>query len=864
MCLSPLCLCSKVTVPSAATNALWSAMQTLEQAFEQWGVALENTDWSQVSAVEERNLHLHLQSLIFKNALSSLPSTLLKPRENSIALWEVIEHVGSTHWPLLQEVVSGDGGALVRAASSIPMADARKFGQALINVAQLCDRSLPLLSVFIQEEVARTSTEGNLFRNNSVASSMCSHFLDLEGSEHIHKALAESMKALLECNVSFEIDSGRLVDEKGGRVGGDIQLSEEEFKVLILPPTPQELRAAENLDGNRAVLESMTRRFVNDITASASTCPRRTQELLELLRTGVRQKFPEAELGCVGALYFLRFLCPKILAPESWLNTGSVAHHVKRNRLILIKVLQALANGVEFGPQDPMAALNPFLLSEFPRMKAFFLQVSTPRRGYTGFPVVDTRSMKTRVQAVSSDLQYLSTVLTPSPTLSLGGTTATASSSNLRGKDARGFIRSKKTEGKSSFDHSALSASTSFHTTRPARSKPPLFPSPSLSPAPYSPLAMTLPLSPLSASTSASFLLSSTPSSVASLAATSTTIRAATTTTCATLSCPALTSSSSALPSSSSSSSSSSPSSSAPISQEEASRILVEFCAAGNKEGVDHVLLKLRVDVNMSFHGTTALQESCKRGDASIVDCLLRAGADVGARSVKAGCFCSSRESTVEDAWWNDNYQRGRRTGTSETPSHAAVQAASIESLELLLTAHLLNAQDCSRRRFCFLNQLDTSGFTLLRKASFCGQLSVVEWLVEQGANPNGDLEGPRPLQDAAERGWVDIAAFLLTRGADPNCGNSEGHSSLRPPLVLAIIQGDRRMVQLFLELGTNLSLEQWQQLEQETDGTPKATHIKTMREFVRSWELLATAQGSIYFSQSEVKRPEKTVLYVD
>lgn len=258
--------------------------------------------------------------------------------------------------------------------------------------------------------------------------------------------------------------------------------------------------------------------------------------------------------------------------------------------------------------------------------------------------------------------------------------------------------------------------------------------------------------------------------------------------------------------------------------------------------------------VNHPFHGTTPLQESCKRGDAFIVDCLLRAGADVGARAVTAGCFCS-KESTLDEAWWNDSYQRGRRTDFSESPSHSAVQAASIETLELLLTAHLHNARDCPTRRFCFLNQLDASGFTLLRKATYCGHLSIVQWLVDQGANPNGDFVGPRPLQDAVERGWSDIAAFLLTRGADPNCGNPESHSSLRPPLVLAVIQGDRRMLQLFLELGMNLAPEQWHQLEQEFEATPKSANIKAMHEFVKSWELLASAQGSIYFGQGEPKK---------
>lgn len=67
--------------------------------------------------------------------------------------------------------------------------------------------------------------------------------------------------------------------------------------------------------------------------------------------------------------------------------------------------------------------------------------------------------------------------------------------------------------------------------------------------------------------------------------------------------------------------------------------------------------------------------------------------------------------------------------------------------------------------------------------------------------NAPGD-DGRSPLVDAAAKGQLKVAAFLLDHGADVNAGGKDG-----PPLVAAAKAGQRTMVELLLEHGADVNI---------------------------------------------------------
>ena len=110
---------------------------------------------------------------------------------------------------------------------------------------------------------------------------------------------------------------------------------------------------------------------------------------------------------------------------------------------------------------------------------------------------------------------------------------------------------------------------------------------------------------------------------------------------------------------------------------------------------------------------------------------------------------------------------------------------------------------------FCFSEGLpmnpDNVNDRLVYAACDSGSIPVFEVLLEQGMDVNKylELEGS-PLVSACYHGNVELARFLLDRGADPNCGYPLGHYEA---LVWAIIgdQASLEVVKLLLESGTKV-----------------------------------------------------------
>lgn len=81
---------------------------------------------------------------------------------------------------------------------------------------------------------------------------------------------------------------------------------------------------------------------------------------------------------------------------------------------------------------------------------------------------------------------------------------------------------------------------------------------------------------------------------------------------------------------------------------------------------------------------------------------------------------------------------------------------------------------------------------TSLHEAAKYGDLEVVEYLVEKGANVNEkDDDGYTPLHVAAKKGYLEIVEYLVEKGAKIN----EKDKSAKTPLQLAYDNGNQEVV---------------------------------------------------------------------
>ncbi|MFN8012291.1 MAG: ankyrin repeat domain-containing protein [Holophagaceae bacterium] len=101
-------------------------------------------------------------------------------------------------------------------------------------------------------------------------------------------------------------------------------------------------------------------------------------------------------------------------------------------------------------------------------------------------------------------------------------------------------------------------------------------------------------------------------------------------------------------------------------------------------------------------------------------------------------------------------------------------------------------------------------GFTPLHLAAFFSHPSVVDWLLEHGADPSAEARngsGLRPLHSALagrdERAAFQIAAALLVRGADVDARQNGGYTSLHA----AAKRGSGTLAELLLGAGADPAL---------------------------------------------------------
>ncbi|KAM5435299.1 hypothetical protein MferCBS31731_006264 [Microsporum ferrugineum] len=197
-------------------------------------------------------------------------------------------------------------------------------------------------------------------------------------------------------------------------------------------------------------------------------------------------------------------------------------------------------------------------------------------------------------------------------------------------------------------------------------------------------------------------------------------------------------------------------------------------------EDLIKILIKAGADVNPTridmASGIPAdrvlLQEVAERASYSLVQTILRAGADVNFRS------CSKYGPV--------------------TAIQAAVRSRNIDIVQALL--------DCGANINAPANE-SYPGFTALQEAVSSGNLDIVRLLLDNGADvnaPPSPIHGRTVLQEAASNGNVRLIKILLQRGAEVNApaASDRGVTALQG----AAIAGNIRIVMMLLAAGADIN----------------------------------------------------------
>ncbi|CAF3746613.1 unnamed protein product [Rotaria sp. Silwood1] len=202
------------------------------------------------------------------------------------------------------------------------------------------------------------------------------------------------------------------------------------------------------------------------------------------------------------------------------------------------------------------------------------------------------------------------------------------------------------------------------------------------------------------------------------------------------------------------------------------------FCAAkeGRTDIVKYLLDRGANACVQNHYGVSALWISSRKGMLQVVELLLNAGAET-----HVAPFGNQADKLNITGW---------------TPLYAAMKSRKFDVVKLLLEH---GADPNATTKF---------GSTPFLLASEIGDLDVIEACVEAGADlnfvPSGpdadnlDITGQTALFMATLKDRIDVAKFLIGKGAQVNVQNRYGIS----PLLLCAESGNRELVQTLIEAG--------------------------------------------------------------
>ncbi|KAF1315574.1 Tkl protein kinase, partial [Globisporangium splendens] len=211
-----------------------------------------------------------------------------------------------------------------------------------------------------------------------------------------------------------------------------------------------------------------------------------------------------------------------------------------------------------------------------------------------------------------------------------------------------------------------------------------------------------------------------------------------------------------------------------------------------------------------SVTGASELHDAVQRGDLAQIEELIKSGdVDVETRDDQKGATAlllaaGKGKHQVVDLLLTlgaDVNAQGGKNGM--TPLHGAAKNGHFAVVERLILAGGATIQ---------VNLLDRSGCTALYWAVRKGYLEIVAFLLDHGADPEATEADWRPLHTACAKDNLEMVQLLLSKGADVNATMESGVT----PLDFTAAQGSIETAQMLLDGGADINTH-----DEKTATTP-------------------------------------------
>ncbi|EDW66990.2 uncharacterized protein Dvir_GJ23901 [Drosophila virilis] len=237
-------------------------------------------------------------------------------------------------------------------ANVVTTAQMDELARVLVTLFDAKHLLSPLLWNMFYREVEVSDCMQTLFRGNSLGSKIMAFCFKIYGASYLQMLLEPLIRPLLddEEETCFEVD-------------------------------PARLEPADDIEENRNNLIALTQKVFDAIINSSDRFPPQLRSMCHCLYQVLSKRFPnllQNNIGAVGTVIFLRFINPAIVSPQELGIVGKqVPSSAKRGLMLMSKILQNIANHVEFSKEQHMLCFNDFLRDHFEAGRRFFIQIAS-------------------------------------------------------------------------------------------------------------------------------------------------------------------------------------------------------------------------------------------------------------------------------------------------------------------------------------------------------------------------------------------------------------------------------------------------------------------------------------------------------
>eukprot|EP01090_Pellita_catalonica_P021811 TRINITY_DN8266_c0_g1_i1.p1 TRINITY_DN8266_c0_g1~~TRINITY_DN8266_c0_g1_i1.p1 ORF type:complete len:958 (-),score=159.44 TRINITY_DN8266_c0_g1_i1:59-2857(-) len=260
-------------------------------------------------------------------------------------------------------IVSGDPSHAITRTATAQFTKEPLLLRSVLIVLEFNQATIQTVKDVLATEIEKSSKK-TILRSNSPASRLFTAYARVVGLPYLWENLARPVAELM----NRETQDADI--EAGSSDGGFLEIS-----MIEIDPTRTKSLSEEEARVSTLQFWLLAQKLLAALVKSHASVPAGIREIIKFTRDIVDEKFDsDVSKIAVGSLFFLRYVCPALIAPHQYgICSEQVGPGVRRSLMLLVKVFQNLANGTLPGKKEEyMKKMNSFIEENSATLPRFY------------------------------------------------------------------------------------------------------------------------------------------------------------------------------------------------------------------------------------------------------------------------------------------------------------------------------------------------------------------------------------------------------------------------------------------------------------------------------------------------------------